>query len=107
MIALAEKYWHTCTIVFSEPLHFGLGANKITLFKLSKTRGFIMYHQVYHYKILHGAIFFYFIRTSEQTVTFAVYDINWLVFITLAECVSCKLRTDSVCKADYVQSLRG
>ena len=39
---------------------------------------------------------------SEQTVTFAVYIINRLVFITEMESVYSAVRTESLYKADYV-----
>jgi len=41
-----------------------------------------------------------FVRISEQTATFALYDINWLVFITVVESVYSAVRTDSLYKAD-------
>ena len=44
---------------------------------------------------------------SEQTATFALYIINWLVFITVVESAKCAVRTDSLYKADYVSSLKG
>jgi len=44
----------------------------------------------------------YKVNFSEQTATFAVYVINWLVFITVAESVYSAVRTDSLYKADYV-----
>ena len=43
---------------------------------------------------------------SEQTATFVLYIINWLVFITVVERVYCAVRTDSLYKADYVSSLK-
>jgi len=43
-----------------------------------------------------------FVRISEQTATFAVYVINWLVFITVVENVYSAVRTDSLYKADYI-----
>ena len=48
-----------------------------------------------------------FVRISEQTATFALYIINWLVFITVVESVYCAVRTDSLYKADYFSSLKG
>ena len=48
-----------------------------------------------------------FVRISEQTATFALYIVNWLVFITVVESVYCAVRTDSLYKADYVSSLKG
>ena len=48
-----------------------------------------------------------FVRISEQTATFALYIINWLVFITMVESVYCAVRTDCLYKADYVSSLKG
>ena len=40
-------------------------------------------------------------------MTFALYIINCLVFITVVESVYCAVRTDSLYKADYVSSLKG
>ena len=37
-----------------------------------------------------------FVRTSEQTATFALYVINGLVFITLVESVYSAVRTDTL-----------
>jgi hypothetical protein len=42
------------------------------------------------------------VRISEQTAAFAVYVINWLVFITVVESVYSAVRTDSLYKANYV-----
>jgi hypothetical protein len=39
-------------------------------------------------------------------VTFALYIINWLVFITVVESVYSAVRTDSSYKADYVSALK-
>jgi hypothetical protein len=44
---------------------------------------------------------------SEQRATFALYIINWLVFITVVESVYCAVRSDSLYEADYVSSLKG
>ena len=43
----------------------------------------------------------------KQTATFALYIINWLVFITVVESVYSAVRTDALYKADYVWSLKG
>ena len=43
----------------------------------------------------------------EQTMTFALYSINWLAFITMVESVYCVVRIDPLYKADYVMSLKG
>ena len=37
---------------------------------------------------------------------FALYIINWLVFITVVEGVYCAVQADSLYKADYVSSLK-
>jgi hypothetical protein len=37
-----------------------------------------------------------FVRLSQETVTFAVYIINRLVFITEVESVYCAVRTESL-----------
>ena len=39
-----------------------------------------------------------FLRIWEQTSTFALYIINWLVFITVVESVYCAVRTDHLYK---------
>jgi hypothetical protein len=41
-----------------------------------------------------------FVWLSEQTVTFALYIINILVFITEAESVYCAVRIESLYKTD-------
>jgi hypothetical protein len=41
----------------------------------------------------------------EQTAAFAVYGINWLVFIAVVESVYSAVRTDSLYKADNIRSL--
>ena len=43
-----------------------------------------------------------FVRISEQTAAFALYIVNWLVFITVVESVYSAVRTDCLYKADYV-----
>ena len=48
-----------------------------------------------------------FVRISEQTVTFALYIINWLVLTTVVESVYCAVQTDSLYKADYISSFKG
>ena len=42
-----------------------------------------------------------FVRISAQRAAFALYVINWLVFITAVESVYSALRTDSLYKAVY------
>ena len=37
-----------------------------------------------------------FVRISEQTATFALYGINWLVFITVVESVYSAVRIQSL-----------
>jgi len=48
----------------------------------------------------------WFVRISEQTTTFALYGINRLVFITVVESVYSAVRTNSLYKADYIESLK-
>jgi len=48
-----------------------------------------------------------YVRISEQIATFALYIINWLVFIIVVESVYSAVRTDGLYKADYVSSLKG
>jgi len=42
-----------------------------------------------------------------RTAAFAVYAINWLVFITVVESVYSAVRTNSLYTADHVSSLKG
>ena len=42
-----------------------------------------------------------FWRISEQTAAFALYIINWLVFINVVGSVYSAVRADSLYKADY------
>ena len=44
---------------------------------------------------------------SEQTATFAPYNINWLVFITEMKSVYSAVRTGSLNKAVCASSLKG
>jgi len=76
---------------------------------LLKPSGFFTYHLVEHLKTLHGAhaAFMCFVWISEQTATFGVYIIDWLVFINVVESVYSAVRTDSLYTADYVQTLNG
>ena len=37
-----------------------------------------------------------FVRIAQQTATFALYIIKWLVFITMVESVYCAVRTESL-----------
>ena len=48
------------------------------------------------------ALLWVFYTISNETATFALYNINWLIFITVVESVYCAVRTDSLYKADYV-----
>ena len=64
------------------------------VFNLLKPRGFSL-------------VFNFCLVISKHTSTFALYIINWLVFITVVECVYCSVRTDSLYTADYVSYLKG
>jgi hypothetical protein len=44
---------------------------------------------------------------SEKGVTFALYNINWLVFVTEMKSVYCTVRNDSLDKTVYASSLNG
>ena len=48
-----------------------------------------------------------FVRITEQTAAFAVYVINWLVFITVVESVYSAVRTDYLYTADCFWSSKG
>jgi hypothetical protein len=43
---------------------------------------------------------------TNKTAAFAVYVINWLVFITVVESVYSAVRSDSLYNADYVSFLK-
>ena len=63
---------------------------------LLKTTGNFTHQQLYHSKILHVDYIAVMcvLWLSEQTVTFALYIINRLVFITEVESVYCAVRTE-------------
>jgi hypothetical protein len=44
-----------------------------------------------------------FVRISEQTATFALQNIKWLVFITEVESVYSAVRTESLYKTDMLR----
>ena len=77
-------------------------------FNLLKPSGFFTYHQGLTFKNSTRFSLYVecFVRISEQTATFALYNINWLVFITVVESVYSAVRTDSLRKSDYVLSLK-
>ena len=57
-------------------------------------------------KILHAdydIAFMCFVRIWEQTATFAFYCINWLVFITVKECVYCAVQIESLYNTDTIR----
>ena len=55
-------------------------------------------------KILHAdyIAFMCFVRMSEQTASFAVHCINWLVFITMVESVYNAVWTESLYNTDTI-----
>jgi hypothetical protein len=63
-----------------------------------------MQQQVWHSKIAHSA---HTAFISEQTAASAVYNINWLVFVTELKSVSRVVWTGSLNKAVYASSLKG
>ena len=79
-------------------------------FNLLKPSGFFRYHQLYltfKNSTWSSLCVECFLRISEQTATFPLYIINWLVFVTVVESVYCAVRTDTLYKADYVSSVKG
>ena len=56
-------------------------------------------------KILHTdyIAFMCFVRISEQTATFALYCIHWLVFITVVESVYSAVSIESLYKTDTIR----
>ena len=56
-------------------------------------------------KILHAdyIAFMRFVRISEQRATFALYCINWLVFITVMESVYSAVRIESLYNTDTIR----
>ena len=79
------------------------------IISLLKPIGFFTYHQVLTFKNskLCSLCVECFVRISEQTAAFAVYVINWFVFIAVVESVYSAVQTDFLYKADYVSSLKG
>ena len=47
--------------------------------------------------------FMCFVRISEQTAIFALYCINWLVFITEVESVYCAVNIESLYNTDKIR----
>ena len=94
-------------------MHFILyvheGTYPLSTFNLLKPSGFFMYHQGLTFKnsMWCSLCIECFVWISEQTATFALYIVNWLVFIAVVERVHCAVWTDSLYKADYVSSLKG
>jgi len=78
------------------------------VFNLLKPTG-IVDQQVSHLRIIHFAhtAFICFVFISEQTVTSAPYNKNWLVFITEMKSVYCTVRTGSLNRAVCASSLKG
>ena len=73
-----------------------------------KPSGFFLYHQFFTFKnsTWYSLCVECFVQISEQTATFALYIINWLVYITMVESVYCALQTDSLYNADYISFLK-
>ena len=67
------------------------------LINLLKPTGYYTYQQVQLSKILHAdyTAFMCFVRISEETVTFALYTVNRLVFVTEVDSVYCAVRAES------------
>ena len=74
-----------------------------------KSSGFFTYHQGLTFKnsTCRSLCVECFVRISEQTATFVLDSINWLVFITVVERVYCAVRTGSLNKAVCASSLKG
>ena len=47
--------------------------------------------------------FMCFVRISEQTATFSLYCISWLIFITEVESVYCSVRIESLYNTDTIR----
>jgi hypothetical protein len=87
----------------------GVRKGRNCCFQLLKPTGLLMYQGVQHSTILRSAhiIFVCFVFIWEQTATFAVYNANWLVFITEIESVYSAVRTGSLNKAVCASSIEG
>ena len=74
-------------------------------FNLLKPSGYFTYRHIWNSKILHAhyIAFTCFVRISEQTATFALYSINWLVFITEVESVYRAVRIESLYNTDKIR----
>jgi hypothetical protein len=48
-----------------------------------------------------------FVFTLQQTATFALYNINWFVFLIEMKSVYCAVRTGSLNETVYASSLKG
>jgi hypothetical protein len=75
---------------------------------LLQPTGYVMHQLVYNSRILHSAtLYLCFVTISEQIVNFALYNANWLVFITEMKCVYCPVWTGSLNKAVFASSFKG
>jgi hypothetical protein len=72
---------------------------------LLKPSGTFVYHQVEQSTILHSAHIAFVCRVwiSEQTATFALYTINWMVFVTTMESVYCAVCSESLYETDTLR----
>ena len=77
-------------------------------FNLLKPAGYSMHQQVEHSKTVYFAniIFMCCVFISEQTTTFALDNINCLVFIIDMKSVYCAVRTGSLNKTVYASFLK-
>jgi hypothetical protein len=104
---------HRFTLIFHRPSEVCNSANQATdissMFNLLHPSGLLTYHQGLTLKNCTWCSLCVerFVRISEQTAVFALYTINWLVFITVVESVYSAVQTGCLYKADCVSSVKG
>jgi hypothetical protein len=84
-------------------------SSQLNFINRSNPTGYLRHRQVFHSKIVRSAhtVFRCSVFISEQTATFALCNINWLVFITEMKSVYCAVRTGSLNTIFYASSLKG
>jgi hypothetical protein len=75
---------------------------------LLKPSCFFTYHQIYNIQKFYMVFALRWVFCTDlRTAAFAVYIVNWLVFIGVVESAYSAVRTDSLYTEDYDSSLRG
>ena len=107
--AFWNRYTHIIIILYMFLATLCSSSGGLIALTFLKSSGFFTYHQVQHTKISTWCSLCVecFVRIWEQTGAFALYVINWLVFIAVVESVYSAVRTGSLNKAVCASSVKG